>query len=469
MNPSLTDKPMQCGWRALGAGLTVFAIGGCASLHQRPLRQPAESLPPPPELESPRLRVRAAEVKHPALAPVRVDLSDGLNPDEAAVLAVLLDPQLVAARSEHDVGRAQVLDAGILPNPVFGIAVDHPFGSGANGTTNLLDLSLSMSTRSLISHGARRSAAQASLAQIDLGIAWQEWQVAEQARLLTVRLTWLRRRAELARKELAFEQKTADALAGASSSGDATLEQVGVQRAALESVRRTVDDLDQSATNTESDLRVLLGEPHLEPLQVEAPAPPAGTGAASPGALHACLAHRLDLQALRQGYTAEQQRVRQAVLEQFPDVTVGVHYQRNETALQFIGGFVNFELPLFNRNQGSVAIGRATRRNLRLEYDARVASTRGDLARLYRLSALVRRQLPLVRASIPKLEKIERKERDAVASGDIDRLSYQTVRTALFNQRQQEANLSQALAEAEVGLHTACGGRLPASGNRRSP
>ena len=266
MNPSLTDRPMRCGWRALGAGLTVFAIGGCASLHQRPLRQPAESLPPPPELESPRLRVRAAEVKHPALAPVRVDLSDGLNPDEAAVLAVLLDPQLVAARSEHDVGRAQVLDAGILPNPVFGIAVDHPFGSGANGTTNLLDLSLSMNTRSLVSRGARRSAAQASLAQIDLGIAWQEWQVAEQARLLTVRLAWLRRRAELAQKELAFEQKTADALEGASSSGDATLEQVGVQRAALESVRRTVDDLDQSATNTESDLRALLGEPHIEPL-----------------------------------------------------------------------------------------------------------------------------------------------------------------------------------------------------------
>jgi outer membrane protein TolC len=182
--------------------------------------------------------------------------------------------------------------------------------------------------------------------------------------------------------------------------------------------------------------------------------------------LDACLAHRLDLQALRRGYVAGQERVRQAVLEQFPDIVVGVHYQRNETALQFIGGFVSFELPLFNRNQGSVAIGRATRQRLRFEYDARVASTRADLRRLRRLSALLRRQLPEVKASIPGLTNIEQQERAAVARGDLDRLSYQTVRTALFNQRLEQANLSQALAEAEVGLQTACGGPL---GSRSAP
>jgi hypothetical protein len=36
--------------------------------------------------------------------------------------------------------------------------------------------------------------------------------------------------------------------------------------------------------------------------------------------------------------------------------------------------------------------------------------------------------------------------------GDIDLLSYQTVRTALIDQRLQEAALSQALAEANVGF-----------------
>lgn len=434
-------------------------LGACASLHPEPLR-PASAPHRPPSLESPRLRVRAGELKHPALAPVQVDLSDGLDPDEAAVLAVLLDPDLVAARSEHEVGRAQVLDAGILPNPVFSVAVDHPFGSGSAGTTNLLDLSLSMDTKSLVSRGARRDAAKASLQQIDLGIAWQEWQVAEQARLLTVRLGWLERQLKLANGELAFQEKVKHDLEAAKNSGDATLGQVGVQRASLEAVRTTVNDLEQSKTNTESDLMALLGEPRRGKLRVTEPAEPGTTSTTGPGALDTCLAHRLDLQALRRGFAAQEQRVRQAVLEQFPDVTVGVHYQRDETTLQFIGGFVSFGLPLFNRNQGSVAVGRATRRQLHLEYDARVASTRAALTRLSHLSALLQKQLPEARASIAPLGKIEKKERAAVASGDLDRLSYQAVRAALFDQRLQVAKLSQALAEAQVGLETACGGPL---------
>lgn len=450
---------------AAAALATPLLAVACASLHPRPL-PPVTAPPPRPLLESPRLKVRAEELKHQALAPVRVDLSDGLDPDEAAVLAVLLDPDLVAARSEHNVGRAQLIDAGILPNPVFSVALDHPYGNGAAGATNLLDLSLSVDTRTFVTRGARRAAAQASLEQIDLGIAWQEWQVAEQARLLTVRLAWVRRRLALAREELGFEQKLADALRAASSSGDATLGQVGVQRASLEGVRTTVHDLEQAETNTESDLLALLGEPRQHTLQVTAPTTPGSAPRTDATVLDACLAHRLDLQALRRGYVAGQERVRQAVLEQFPDIVVGVHYQRNETALQFIGGFVSFELPLFNRNQGSVAIGRATRQRLRFEYDARVASTRADLRRLRRLSALLRRQLPEVKASIPGLTNIEQQERAAVARGDLDRLSYQTVRTALFNQRLEQANLSQALAEAEVGLQTACGGPL---GSRSAP
>ncbi len=445
----------------------ALLVGACASLHPEPLGPAAP--PPPPTLESPRLTLRAGELQHPALRPVRIDLSDGLDPDEAAVLAVLLDPDLVAARSEHDVGKAQILDAGILPNPVFSVGVDHPYGSGSAGTSNLLDLSLAIDTKAFVSRGARRSAAEASLEQIDLGIAWQEWQVAEQARLLTVRLGWLRRRLALAREERDFEQKLADALEAASQTGDATLGQIGIERAAVDQVRTTVHDLEQSETNTESDLLALLGSPAEGKLDVTLPKTPGPPPSVAPGTLDACLAHRLDLQALRHGYTAEQERIRQAVLEQFPDITVGVHYQRNESALQFIGGFVSLELPLFNRNQGSLAIGRATRQRLRLEYDARVASTHADLVRLARLSALIRRQLPEVHASIAPLEQIESRERDAVTRGDLDRLSYQTVRTALLDQRLQEANLSQALAEAEVGLQTACGGPISVSSQAKRP
>jgi hypothetical protein len=84
-------------------------------------------------------------------------------------------------------------------------------------------------------------------------------------------------------------------------------------------------------------------------------------------------------------------------------------------------------------------------------------AARAELQRLLRFSSLVARQLPLAHGSIAPLETLEMQERAAVMRGDIDRLSYQTVRTALLDQRLQEAALSQALAETHVGLQTACG------------
>jgi len=52
---------------------------------------------------------------------------------------------------------------------------------------------------------------------------------------------------------------------------------------------------------------------------------------------------------------------------------------------------------------------------------------------------------------------IEQSEQTAAERGDVDWLSYQTVRIALLDQRLQAASLAQAREEALVGLDTACG------------
>lgn len=435
------------------AALLSFCLAACAGYRTEPLAPPPQAAPERP-LDEPRLRVRAGELRGRAAPAVRIDLADGLDPDEAAVLAVLLDPDLVAARDARGVAKAQIIDAGILPNPVLGVEVDHPYGANAAGTSEVLNLSLSLDLKPLFARSAHRDAARAGLDQIDLGIAWQEWQVAQHARLLVVQLEWLRRRVKLAREDLAFEEKTATALDHATATGDVTLGQVGVQRASLESVRRTVDDLEQAAIDAESQLRALLGNPHVA--RIDVPEPQTAKGAPAPDTSE-CLHRRLDLQALERGYQAEEASVRAAVADQFPDLVVGIAHQHNESSLNFIGAFVNIGLPIFNRNQGRVALARATRLQLQHEYDARVAGARADLDRLSRFSALVARQLPEVHAAIAPLEKIELQERGAVVRGDVDRLSYQIVRTALLDQRLQEAALSQALAEAQIGFDTTCG------------
>lgn len=405
-------------------------------------------------LEQPRTRLNTHASAAGVNSTIAIDPSDGLSSDEAAVLAVLLNPDLVALRDEHNQAQAQIVAAGILPNPVLGLEYEHPYGNNSEGTNDVLNLSLSWDLKPLLARSAKRDAAQASLGQADLGIAWQEWQVAQQARLLVVRLGWIRRRIALANQERDFESETARALEHATTIGDATLEQLGVQRASLEAARNIVFELEQLALTTESELLKLLGNPREAGLLVPTPALEKQTTTPT---LATCLSQRLDLQALRHGYRAQEASVRAAVIDQFPDISVGLSHQHNETALDFVGGFVSVALPVFDRNQAEVRLAQATRRRLEHEYDARVASVRADLDQLQRYSELMAKQLPHVAEAIASLEKIEVDERQAVANGDLDRLSYQAVRSALLDQRLQYAAMSQALAESAVGVGTICG------------
>ena len=67
--------------------------------------------------------MQAKEIKHPLLKPIDFDIRNGLSPDEAAVLAVIANPKLRASRDERQLAAAQLLQAGILPNPQFSYAL----------------------------------------------------------------------------------------------------------------------------------------------------------------------------------------------------------------------------------------------------------------------------------------------------------------------------------------------------------
>jgi cobalt-zinc-cadmium efflux system outer membrane protein len=448
-----------------GTGFTLLAC----SWHGAPPLPPLEELAEPPPLDAARLRVEARELVHPLLQPLEIDLSDGLSPEEAAVLAVLVNPDLVAVRDTHGEADAQLLAAGLLPNPVLGAELDNPYGAGSRGLTTAANLAASLDTRALLTLPARRRAARANLEKVDLGIAWQEWQVAEAARLEAERLGWLERRVAVVSQELALEQETNDRLERAVASGDATLEQLGVQRAAAEAVRRSLIELEQAQATSRNALLTFFGQPTDPGLRIASPVPASPLPVPAVDAIVPdCLARRLDIEALRRGVDEEDARLRQAILEQFPDVTLGITRNRDETSLKFLGGLVSVGLPVFDWNQGGVALERATRARLGHEYQARITAVRAAIDGLVRLLEIAARRLPEVEASIPRLAEIEAAEREAATRGDVDWLSYQTVRLALLDQRLEALSLAQAQAEARVGLDTECGGMAapPAPGGR---
>ena len=91
----------------------------------------------------------------------------------------------------------------------------------------------------------------------------------------------------------------------------------------------------------------------------------------------AALRHRLDLQALREGYLSQESQVRRAVATSIPLPQLNWNRARDTGSIWSRGPGIGFSLPLWNRGRGDIQIATATRSQLAAEYSARVYQTRG--------------------------------------------------------------------------------------------
>src|SRR6202035_2272056 len=90
----------RAGARWCVAGWIGAALSGCATYEPLPLDTASH------------LKHRLADIDHTG-----VDIGRPLSVDDVTLLAVRNNPDLVSARFQRGVAQAQVLLAGILPNP----------------------------------------------------------------------------------------------------------------------------------------------------------------------------------------------------------------------------------------------------------------------------------------------------------------------------------------------------------------
>ena len=115
---------------------------------------------------------------------------------------------------------------------------------------------------------------------------------------------------------------------------------------------------------------------------------------------------RLDLVALRLGYDSEEATLRAAVRAQFPKITLGLTRASDNSALKSLGPNAVFDLPFFDRNQGNVAMEKATRQQLFDDYVGRVYDARNDIAKAAADLRFTARREEAARAAIPALERL---------------------------------------------------------------
>jgi outer membrane protein TolC len=438
-------------------------LSGCASYYpltlsnasvQQRLRTPAAKA----------LQIAATQLHHPLLAPVPLNFRSGLGPDQAAILAVILSPKLRADRDRRGLAAAQLIQAGILPNPQIGYTRDPVTGGNTAGTVSAYGFTGSWDISALVSHGAKVEAARANVQAINLDVAWTEWQSAMAAKIALYRVVALEEELSRAKQIASDQQHSVDTLQAAVDRHEKSVLDLAAAQASREETRATELTLEQELERQRLELKKAVGvlpETKLAikqdiSLTSDLPLP-------SEGELVADLENRrLDLVGLRQGYQSQEQTVRAAVLAQFPKVVLGFSHASDTTNVHTTGFGITIDLPIFDRNQGNIAIETATRQKLFDEYATRVFEAHSDIATAVADIRSLNRQVAAAEAALPLLQHLVDIAKEASDQGATDVLGYFQAKTNLNQKSLQIIKLKQQLVDSRIALELASGRYLPA-------
>lgn len=458
--------------------LALMLLAGCATYEPRPLdRASVDSGLRPIAIDS--VSIAAAKLDNPMLPSIVFDPTDGVSPDEAAVLAVVANPELRAARARRGLAGAELIAAGVLPNPQLAASADVPVHDNT-GATTATGMGLSLDLNALFTRGAEKAAARANQRSVHLDLAWQEWQVAQEARLQTYRQLFVQKQWTLAQEEedalrinrdqikraaaghLVTESESAAASDAFRTARDKRLQLEGELESARQALARVLGQPPSAAMMLQTD-----GVPFLTATMTSTTADTshlalpglATLAATSDDSLVARLERRrLDLVALRMGYESQEQSLRAAVRRSFPRINLGVNRLVDTGKLLTWGPALSLDLPFFDRNQGEIATRRATREVLYEEYLARVFTARADVADLRQQIWHVYHILENAEESLPELAHLVEVYDRALKLGTVDALIYYDARSRKADKELEVLRLRQNLAELTVGLETATGG-----------
>jgi outer membrane protein TolC len=444
--------------------LFLAALGsavGCQKYQSKPLTSDSvlQRLNLPDEKA---LQDQVNSIKHPLLRPTLITLSDGLTPEQASVIAVIANPSLRAERDQRQIAAAQLLQAGLLPNPQFVGGVDFPYNSAPPDNFTAYTAGLEWEVTSVITRPQKQRAAAAALDAANLDLAWKEWQVAQQAKTAAWSARALEAELESARQvhqqfaesqrllERAVEEhnKTVIDLAAVQASAQDAQQIVLTQQRDLVHQRLTLNRTLGLAADREVKLKPVVLPTRLDP-------PP------SPDLLAHVEDRRLDLLALKRGYESQDATLRAAILAQFPKITLGFSNARDTTNVHTFGLGVTIDIPIFDRNQAVIATESATRDKLFDEYADRLFTARSDIASAIADIRAANEQIAAAQQAIPSLQRLLDIYTEALNQGNLDALSVYTAQSTLSQKRIALIKLQQQLVENWIALEIASGQYLP--------
>jgi cobalt-zinc-cadmium efflux system outer membrane protein len=455
MNHSASLRNLAARW-GLAASI-LSSVAGCASYREKPL-----------ETDTARgataLYVDAATMPQPALRQHRFDPADGLDQTEVAMLAVANNPDLRLLRDDLGIQRAQAFAASLLPDPQFSFGQDFPVSSGPDLFT-AFTAGLTQDITALLMRSSTMKASRLDTRKLELDELWAEWQMVAQARALFNQVRADQQLLQELQMLLPEREQLRSSVQQELQAGNLTSDVASGPLLALADVQRQIDDTAQKLNLERHTLKLLLGLDERVELKLVDDAEPTQAAQLLPTdidqRLTALPERRPDLLALRIGYQAEEVKLRQAVLKQFPTISLGVSYARDTSNITTRGYNIGLTLPLFDRGRGAMAVETATRQRLFDEYQSRLAAARSEVDRIrIDLPDLIRRTQQAERDA-EQLRTAQQAATQSFAAGMLDWNAYVTLSTASVARRIEAVQLALTLQEQQEMLRTLLGSELP--------
>lgn len=349
----------------LSAALSALLVTGCQSYTPQPIDSKAMRLDwqnRSPALPS--VRAFADEMKKSQASAADYDVTNGIDIDEAELLALLFNPDLRKARLEADVARLGSNEAGRWEDPSFGLDVERII-SGAKDPWvigGLVNLTIPLSGR--LSIERKLAISESSVAQLrvlqqervvvsELHRNWSEYSATSLSLVVITQVI----------DDLTSIESAAAKLrdAGEIDPTDARLFTIDLARRQLQlqSARRELGKL-------EAHLRQLMGLSPGAPITIVP-----GAGRATEIAMSDD--NHIRLLVARAEYDVAERSLELEIRKQYPDLQLGLGVGTDEGDSRLLGG-ISIPIPLLNANRKYIVEARVKRDVARSEFERQLIS-----------------------------------------------------------------------------------------------
>jgi len=379
--------------------------------------------------------------------PFTIDIRDGLNADEAASLAVLINPSIMSLRKEKSLSIPQLVKSGFLPP--LRLLADKPSGTGYVSWLPPERLRSAQSTVKAISMATKDDS-------LELESSWLEWQSFEAARFYFYRNATSRRVKVLLRQIKNIYKQIYKAASDEKLRQQYPEERAGA-RAGYEKLTRLIKKEQKQLNESRVGIDHALGLPTYVEIPFEHDVKlPAPGGLPTAKALQSGLSERrIDFLALQHGITEKDTGLMNYVYSKFVRIHILIPAINRGQWLNTASTELEIGFPMFLSRLNSMGLQGTNSKRLFKHYQGRIKRSSKEIAQLRQGIDFISAELDKINQTLPTLSKAAK---EAHEKKDVIK-ALQTKKTILAV-KLMRLRLSGRLVDAAIALEIESGKRL---------